>query len=80
MKTKIGTILEEELLHKLKERALGEHRAISAILHDAITQYLQNNSKKELRLAAVNRFCSRPFKNLTNSDFQEIMKEDYYDQ
>ena len=79
MKTKIGTIIEDDLLQKLKERALRDHKAINQILEEAITSYLQNQNQVELRLAAVKRFCSRPF-NLSAADWEDITSEDFYEQ
>jgi hypothetical protein len=79
MKTKVGTLIEESLLQRLKERALRDHKAINQILEEAITAYLQGNHQRELRLAAVKRFCSRPFR-LTTSEINQDLAEDYYDQ
>ncbi len=36
-------------------------------------------TKLELRKAAVNRFCSKPF-NLSQNDIEELLIEDYYEQ
>lgn len=80
MKTKIGTVIEDELLQKLKEWSARENRTISDVLEDALINYF--NGKKistELRMKAVESFCSNPFK-LTDDDWKEIMELDVYDQ
>jgi len=81
MKTKIGTILEEEVAQKLKEFSARWGRPISEIIQEAVITYMQvgNSRKQELRLAAVKRLCSKPF-NLSRSEWKEIMEEDYYEQ
>lgn len=81
MKTKIGTVLEDEVIQKLKERAHNERKPISEIIQEAIITYMQvgGSRKQELRLAALKRLCSSPF-NLSHDDWKEIMEEDYYEQ
>lgn len=79
-KEKVGTILDKEVVQLLREKAAQEGRAISEIIQDAVLRYEGNDSSSsEMRLAAVGRFCSKPF-NLTAKDIDEILKEDYYDQ
>ncbi len=80
MKTKIGTILEDDVVQKLKERAFKEKRPINEIIQDALSRYLTSGSvQRELRKSAVEHFCSRPF-NLSANEVREITEEDYYDQ
>lgn len=80
MKTKVGTILEEEVVQQLKERSVKEKRPISEIIQDALLHYLNAGPKKlELRKMALNNLCSRPF-DLTRHELDEIMAEDYYEQ
>lgn len=80
MKTKIGTILDEEIVQTLKERSTKEKRSISEIIQDALVNYFRGGKRKrELRVQAVERFCSNPFK-LSPEDWKEIMELDVYDQ
>jgi hypothetical protein len=79
-KVKIGTILEDDVVQKLKELSVRERRPQNEIIQDALYRYLSGGSrKKELRKAALAQFCSRPF-NLSTREWREIMEEDYYDQ
>ncbi len=81
MKTKIGTVLEEDVVQKLKEFSAKQGRPISEVIQEAVITYMQvgNSRKQDLRLAAVKRLCSKPF-NLSREDWKEIMEEDYYEQ
>jgi hypothetical protein len=78
-KEKVGTILDRKVMLKIKERSAREGRTISDIIQDALIKYNEIDlAKTELRRAAVNRFCSRPF-NLDTSDINELLKEDIYE-
>jgi len=79
-KEKVGTILDKRIVKKIKERSVKEGRTISEIIQDAILKYEElEPTKIELRRAAVNRLCSKPF-NLKQSELEELLIEDYYDQ
>ncbi len=79
-KEKVGTILDKNIVKKIKERSHKEGRSISEIIQDAILKYDDlEPTKLELRKAAVNRFCSKPF-NLNQNDIEELLTEDYYEQ
>jgi len=80
MKIKIGTILDEELVKKLKERSNREDRSMSDILYAALNEYLQEGPRqRELRLAAVDNYCSKPF-NLPDQEIQKLLAEEYFEQ
>jgi len=80
MKTKIGTVLDEELVQQLKERSAREERSISDILQDALQGYLQGSPRqRDLRIASVESFCSRPF-HISGTEIQQILAEEYYEQ
>jgi metal-responsive CopG/Arc/MetJ family transcriptional regulator len=80
VKVKIGTILEDDVVQKLKERSVKERRPQNEIIQDALNRYLSTSSRqKDLRKAALAQFCSRPFK-ISAKEWREIMEEDYYDQ
>jgi metal-responsive CopG/Arc/MetJ family transcriptional regulator len=80
MKTKIGTVLEEELVQQLKERSVRDDRSISDILQDALRRYLHGASpQRDVRLAAVERFCSKPFQ-ISAMEIEQLLTEEYYEQ
>jgi hypothetical protein len=80
MKTKIGTILEDDVVQKLKECAVKERRPINEIIQEALTRYLACGPiQRDLRKSAVVHFCSKPF-NLSANEVREIVEEDYYEQ
>jgi len=79
-KEKVGTILDKNIVKKIKDRSHKEGRSISEIIQDAILKYDElEPTKLELRKAAISRFCSKPF-NLTLNDIEELLTKDYYDQ
>lgn len=81
MKAKIGTVLEEDVFQKLKEFSVKRKRPINEIIQEAIVTYMQvgTGRNRQLRLAAVKRLCSRPFK-LSHDEWKDILEEDYYEQ
>ena len=79
-KEKLGAILDNNIVKKIKDRSYREGRSISEIIQDAILKYEDIvPARLELRNAAVSRFCSKPF-NLTLNDMEELLIEDYYEQ
>ena len=80
MKTKVGTVLDKEVVQQLRERAAKEGRSMNEIIYDALTRYFQSSSQmSDERRAAVERLCSRPFQ-LSIQELNEIIEEDYFDQ
>jgi len=79
-KEKVGTILDKNIVKKIKDRSHREGRSISEVIQDAILKYEEiEPTKLELRKAAVARFCSKPF-NLNQDEIEELLTEDYYEQ
>jgi metal-responsive CopG/Arc/MetJ family transcriptional regulator len=79
-KKKIGTVLDKEIVKKVKERSAKEGRTISDIIEDALIKYNEADSTKtESRKIAAARFCSKPF-NIKVSDLNKLINEDYYEQ
>lgn len=79
-KAKIGTILDEEVIKKLKERSAMEGRSISAIIEEAVMKYDQSETMdRELRMRALDRLLSIRF-NIGKEDWDAIMEQDYYEQ
>ncbi|MGA2262481.1 MAG: hypothetical protein ABSH28_13725 [Acidobacteriota bacterium] len=79
MKQKIGTVLDENTARRLKERSVQERRPMSEIITDALSNYMHGGRNAVLRLAAVERLCSRPFR-LSNRQLVALNHEDYFDQ
>ncbi|MBI5328183.1 MAG: hypothetical protein HZB80_07820 [Deltaproteobacteria bacterium] len=47
MKIKVGTVMDEDMVFKVKEAALTQRKTLSQILEDALKVYLQGLEKKE---------------------------------
>ncbi len=79
-KVKVGTILDEEVLQRLKERSVKEGRPLNALIEDAILKYEQDEtSSRELRLRALDSVLAIKF-NIADDDLRQIMEEDFYEQ
>lgn len=79
-KIKIGTILDIEVVNRLKERSAHEGKAISAIIEDAVLKYdTEDILEREIRLKAMNQLFSLKF-NIPDETWEEIMEEDYFEQ
>ncbi len=77
-KEKIGTVLDRDIILKIKERALKEGRTISEIIEDAVLNYdVVKKPGSFLRKEAVSSFCSKPFE-LSLADTNELLNEDFY--
>ena len=80
MKTKVGTVLDKEIVQQLRERAAKEGRSMNEIICDALIQYFQTGAKRsDQRRAVVERLCSKPFR-LSLQELNEILEEDYFEQ
>lgn len=79
-KKKVGTVLDEEIVKKIKARSAKEGRTISDIIQDALIKYNEAEfTKSEIRKSAVARFCSNPF-NIKTNELNELLNGDYYEQ
>ncbi len=79
-KEKIGTILDKEIVKKIKHLSVAEGRTISEIIQEAVIHYESTIPvRSELRKEAVERFCSQPF-NLKPGDIEDLLTEDYFEQ
>jgi hypothetical protein len=75
-KVNVEIKLDCYLLLRIKELAAREGRTINDIFQDALNKYMDTDSlKSELCIAAVNRFCSKPF-NLNAREINEILNEE----
>jgi hypothetical protein len=80
IKEKVGTILDRDVVRKVKYLSIKEGRTISDIIQDAIIKYDEVRfTDTDIRKAAVYRFCSMPFK-LETKDIIELLDEDIYEQ
>lgn len=80
MKKKVGTILEEDVVRKLKEVSVHERKSISEVIQEALINYFSTGKQQQkARIDAAERLCSRPF-NISREELKEILEEDYYDQ
>ena len=79
-KIKIGTILDEQIVQRLKERAIKEGRTISAVIEDAVMQYEQHDPLSMMvRRKAFDTYCATRF-SISKTDWNDIMEEDIFDQ
>ena len=79
-KVKIGTILDEEIVQRLKERSAREGKSISALIEDALLRYDRADVfEREVRLKALDQLFSLRF-NIAEDDLRSIMEEDVFDQ
>jgi hypothetical protein len=79
-KVKIGTILDKDIIRRLKERSARERRPISALIEEAVLRVEQDEMlSKELRVRALESAFAIKF-NISDEQLRVIMDEDYYDQ
>lgn len=79
-KIKVGTILDEELVRRLKERAARERKTMSVLIEEALLEAEQAELKlRERRIAAMEQFLGMEF-TISDDDFKRIMESDMYDQ
>ena len=79
MKQKIGAVIEEEIVRLAKRRAAKEDRPLSALIQDALLQYLRKDTTtpKE-RKVAFHLFCGRPMK-IPQDQLRYVLHEDMWD-
>jgi hypothetical protein len=75
MKKKIGTLLEEEILSKAKERAQRDGRPLADVIQDALDHYLQSASSNEDGVRAAEKFCAHGV-SLRLDEIDEILSEE----
>jgi len=75
MKKKIGTLLEEEILKKAKERAHRDGRALADVIQDALDHYLHGTSSQEDAMRAAEKFCNHGA-SLQLDEIDEILRDD----
>jgi predicted transcriptional regulator len=75
MKQKIGTIVDGKLLKSVKQRAAFEGKAISALIEDALSRYLDRDPAADDALRALEKFASHGGL-LPREDIDEILREE----
>jgi predicted transcriptional regulator len=75
MKKKIGTIIDDGLLAGAKQRAAVEKRALSGLIEDALTGYLDRSPGREEALRSLEKFASHGGL-LPPEEIDEILEED----
>jgi hypothetical protein len=79
MKRKIGTVIEEDIMRLAKRKAAEEGRALSALIQDALVQYLRKQAAtSKQRKMAFHLFCERPMK-IPAEQFRYMVEEDMPD-
>ena len=79
MKQKFGTILEKEIIKKLKRRAADEERPLNEIVGEALTQYLSQTPTREEALEAWARLNSKPVR-VSKRELQAVLDLDQWEQ
>ena len=75
MKKKIGTIIDDGLLAGAKQRAAVEKRALSGLIEDALSGYLERSPGREDALRSLEKFSSHGGL-LPPEEIEEILEED----
>jgi len=77
---KVGTILDEDVVKILKERAYREGKTISDVVKEAVISYNRTEPvRAKLRAEAAKRLISSPF-GVSIEQLNQDIEEDYYDQ
>jgi len=77
MQRKIGTILNEDLLKKAKQKALAQHTTLNHIFEEALAEYLSRRIGLEQKLSAVE--VSFGAIQLPSKVVQKIAQEEIYE-
>ena len=80
MKIKIGTQLEDDVYRDLKIAAARERRAISEVIQEAITAYLQQRAQPPGKKSGLGRLLESPPMSISDEQFRETMEADFWDQ
>ena len=79
MKIKVGTQLEEEVLHELKLRAARDKKAMADIIQEAVDIYLRDDRKTIEGRDSLLRILKNPVR-LSDEQYRGVTESDYYDQ
>ena len=76
MQRKVGTIMDEALFRKVKQRALIQHTTLNHIFEEALSEYLSRQTSSERKLSTVE--MSFGVMRLPKKVVREIAHEDIY--
>ena len=79
MKQKFGTILEKEIIKKLKKRAADKEKPLNEIIAEALTQYLSQMPTREEALEAWARLNNKPVR-VSKRELQAVLELDQWEQ
>lgn len=79
MKVKIGTQLDQEVLHDLKMAAAREKTPIGELIQTALVSYLLQQKKPSGRRNVLTRLLAKPPIHVSDDHFREVMALDPYD-
>jgi hypothetical protein len=77
MQKKIGTLLDQKLLNRVKEKVLEEHTTLSHLFEKALTEYLAKESRSKQRFSMVE--TSFGVIRLPREVVERIAQEDIYE-
>ncbi len=77
-KRKVGTVLETQLLKRLKLQAVEEGRPMADIIADAIALYLETQSAAERAPVEPEKLLKHPALKASYSDVRAVLDEDTY--
>lgn len=75
MKIKVGTIMDEDLVFKIKEAALAQRKTLSRMLEDALKAYLSSIEKKEKVKRKSLVQDTRGIMKISKKDLKSVMEE-----
>ncbi len=79
-RVKVGTILDEDVVKILKDRAYREGKTISDVVQEAVISYNRIEPvRTKLRVEAAKRLLTAPFA-VSLEQLNQDIDEDYYDQ
>jgi DTW domain-containing protein YfiP len=77
MQKKIGTLLDENLLKKAKEKALAQHTTLSHIFAEALSEYLQRKKQASSSFSTVE--ASFGALKISTKALKSVLAEDIYE-
>ena len=77
MKQKIGTVIETDILRRVRRRAADEERPLSDLIQDTLDRYLTAKmpAPDRRREAACRSFCEQPMR-VSPDQFRQILHAD----
>ena len=78
MKTKVGTLIDAELLKEVKRAAAEDGKRLCDLFAEALAGYLADRPEPRRAMQAYRRFCNNPIGGMGASmdDLHEIVDDD----